>query len=275
VSPLTATLIVVVADVITATAMLLLFRRRAPEGGYFQDTQQATGVFTVLGTTFAVLLAFTFFLAFQSYDTARKSAEQEAVATTGLFHMSERFSPAVRNRLTGLLVCYARGVADQEWRTMHDDEESDVVTARIRALNTAFTRVRIGGPEEDAAYAKWLDYAADRAEGRRGRLAEAAPFVPAPVWAVLIIAGLLVTAYTLFFADRRERRVAQILMIGSVTTLVVSSLLLVKILDNPYGTHAGSIQPDAMRNSLALMQGELAGDRIALPGGCPQPARGG
>lgn len=274
-SPFTAILIVVVADVITVAAMLLLHRRPGSDGGYFHDSQQATGVFTMLGTTFAVLLAFTFLLAFQSYDTARQSGEQEAVATTGLFHMSERFSAPDRDRLAGLLVCYARGVANQEWRAMYDDEESDVVTARIRALNTSFGRVRIGGPEEDAAYAKWLDLESARAEGRRGRLAEASPFVPAPVWAVLIVAGLLVIVYTLFFADRRERRVSQILMIGSVTTIVVSSLLLVNILDNPYGTHAGSIQPDAMRNSLALMEAELADDGIPLPASCPRPVRAG
>jgi len=275
VSLLVTTLIVVAANVVTATAMLLVFRRRAPGDGFFHDSQQATGVFTVLGTTFAVLLAFTFFLAFQSYDTARQSGEQEAVATTGLFHMSERFSAPVRNRLAGLLVCYARGVANQEWRTMHDDKESPVVTARIRALDTSFGRVRIRGPEEDAAYTKWLDLESARAEGRRGRLAEASPFVPAPVWVVLIIAGLLVIVYTLFFADRRERRVAQILMICSVTTIVVSSLLLVNILDNPYGTHAGSIQPDAMRSSLARMEAELAADGIPLPASCRRLVRAG
>src|SRR5919199_4716975 len=47
-----AVLILVAANLVTVTAMLLL-RSRAPSGSFFQDTQQAAGVFAVVGTTFA------------------------------------------------------------------------------------------------------------------------------------------------------------------------------------------------------------------------------
>ena len=56
-----AALIVVVVTALAVSAMLLV-RRRAPEGSYFQDGDRAAGVFGVLATGFAVLVGFVVFL---------------------------------------------------------------------------------------------------------------------------------------------------------------------------------------------------------------------
>ena len=51
-----------------AAAAMLLVRRRAPEGSFFEDGDRASGVFGVLATGFFLLLGFVIFLAFESYD---------------------------------------------------------------------------------------------------------------------------------------------------------------------------------------------------------------
>src|SRR3954453_15382937 len=86
-------LIVVGANAIAALAMLAL-RRRAPSGGYFHDSQLAAGALAVTGTVYAVLVGFVFLLAFQSYETARSSSQDEAVATIGLFQSRISFPRA-------------------------------------------------------------------------------------------------------------------------------------------------------------------------------------
>ena len=58
---------------------MLLMRRNAPKGGYFNDGDRAAGVFGVLATGFSVLLGFIVFLAFETYDGARAGAEVEAL----------------------------------------------------------------------------------------------------------------------------------------------------------------------------------------------------
>ena len=62
-----------------AIAAMLIVRRRAPEGSYFQDGDRASGVFGVLATGFSVLLGFIIFLTFTSYDQSRSGAETEAL----------------------------------------------------------------------------------------------------------------------------------------------------------------------------------------------------
>jgi hypothetical protein len=76
--PLIAVSIIVGATAVAIAAMLLV-RRRAPEGSYFNDGDRAAGVFGVLATGFAVLMGFVVFLALTSYDAARSGAEAEAL----------------------------------------------------------------------------------------------------------------------------------------------------------------------------------------------------
>ena len=44
-----------------------------------------------------------------------------------------------------------------------------------------------------------------RQEARRTRLAEANPFVPGPLWIILLIGGVLVLVYMLLYADSGSR----------------------------------------------------------------------
>ena len=70
--------LIVFAVAVAAIGAMLLVRRGAPEGSYFEDGDRAAGVFGVLATGFAVLLGFVVFLSFESFDTSRSGAENEA-----------------------------------------------------------------------------------------------------------------------------------------------------------------------------------------------------
>src|SRR3954462_6280482 len=101
-----------------AIAAMLLVRRRAPEGSYFEDGDRASGIFGVLATGFAVLIGFVVFLAFESFDTSRSGAEAEARTVVQQFETAQFLPLAVRPPLLGDLVCYARTVIHQEWPRM-------------------------------------------------------------------------------------------------------------------------------------------------------------
>src|SRR6187399_3400902 len=109
-----AALIVALVAVLATTAMLLV-RRRAPQGSYFEDGDRAAGVFGVLATGFAVLIGFVVFLAFESFDTSRSGAEQEARILAQQFETAQFLPEQVRGPLSGDIVCYARAVVHREW----------------------------------------------------------------------------------------------------------------------------------------------------------------
>ncbi len=246
--------------VIAAVTLMFFARRRAPEGGFFSDLDRAAGVFGVLGTSFAVLLAFVIFVAFESYSNAKDKAGQEAVSVIELYHTAQLFPSPAREELTGQMTCYARSVIDDEWAAMKDRRESPLVQTWLAKVDATVDRDIRSEKEESTAFGHWLDQSASRREGRRGRLAEAKPFVPAPVWLALIIGASLLVLFMCFFADRSEAFLVQAMMIGAITAVVVTGLLVIRFLDRPYENRSGSIKPVEMRQTLKMIEQE--GDRV-------------
>ena len=110
--------VIVVAVTALAVAAMMAVQRRAPEGGFYADSDRASGVFGVLATGFSVLLGFLIFLGFESYDASRSGAEAEALTVAQQVQTAQRLSAEVGGELTGELVCYARWVIGDEWERM-------------------------------------------------------------------------------------------------------------------------------------------------------------
>src|SRR5262245_5763644 len=215
---------------------------------------------------FSGVLAFVIFLALESYQRARSEAGVEAVAVTELDRVADAFPPLERARLQGGLVCYARAVIHDEWPAMRAGHESELVEAWVVELGDIVAATKPRNAREEAALGQWLDEEALRRDGRRGRIAEAIPFVPVPLWVVLGLGAFLVLAYMCVQADPREHPWVQGITIGSVAALVVAGLLVVAFLDRPYGDHQGGIRPTEMERTLKLMERE--------PGRAPPPCNG-
>jgi hypothetical protein len=261
-----AGLIVFGVAALAITAMLLV-RRRAPAGSYFEDGDRASGVFGVLATGFAVLIGFVVFLAFESFDTSRTGAEAEARTVVQQFETVQFLPVAVRAQLSGDLVCYARTVIHQEWPRM---ESGTVGSSRnpwsltmLRTLQTANPR----SASEQTAYAKWFDQRSDREDGRADRIHGAEGVIPLPVWIVLLLASCVIFVYMLFFADSAERAIVQATMMGGVAVVITSTLLLLVFLDHPYQSGVGALRPVAMERALTQMRQERAflSTRIVIP----------
>jgi hypothetical protein len=250
-----------------AIACMLLVRRRAPEGSYFQDGDRAAGVFGVLATGYAVFAGFVIFLAFTTYDQSRNGAETEALLATQQFETA-RFMPVnVKERLSGELVCYARTVVEQEWPRLEAGAAGDALNPWGVAL---FRTLKIADPKtipEQAAYSKWLDQTSDREEARRDRIHGAANVIPDSLWLVLLLSAAVIFVFMLFFADSAEGAITQAMLIGSVAAVVTVTLLVIKALDAPYQGGLGQLQPAAMERALVVLDEERAvvGDQVPLP----------
>jgi hypothetical protein len=245
---------IVVGAVVVVIALLFVVRRRAPAGGYFADSTRAAGVFSVLARGVTVLLAFVIFLALQTFRTAKETAGEEAVATTQLYRTTALLPDPGASELRGDLVCYARAVVEGEWATMSAGRESARVQGWLDRMTSSIASLSPENQRETTAYGEWFDQDAQRREGRRGRLAQAEPFVPTLLWFVLVVGALLVIGYMLLFADPKERGRVQAFMVGGVTAVIASGLVVVAFLDAPYGGHTGSIHPTEMQRTLRLME---------------------
>jgi hypothetical protein len=261
--------IVTVLLVAAVCGALHLVRRIAPAGGLWSGGA-TYAVFGVLGTGVAVLLAFVILLGFQSFVAAKDSAGREAIAVTELARGSAFFGQPGRDEVRGELICYSRAVVEREWPAMARRQQSDVVEGWVIRLEQRAATAPVPGAREAEGLGQWLDESAARREGRRGRLAEAAPSVPPPLWAVLLLGVVVLVAYVVTFADPATRLWPQLLMVGSLTAVLVLSLLVVRFLDHPYGGASGSIRPTQMTLTLTQLEREAGSldppcDRTGLP----------
>ena len=261
-----AFLITAAVTSVAITAMLLV-RRRAPEGSYFQDGDRAAGVFGVLATGYAVFAGFVIFLAFTTYDQSLNGAEAEALLVGQQFETAQFLPDGARERLSGELVCYARNVVKQEWPRMETGAARDSLNPWGVAL---FRSLKLTEPKlasEQAAYSKWLDQTSDREEARRDRIHGAANVIPDSLWIVLIVSAAVIFVFMLFFADPAEGKWTQAMMVGSVVAVVTVTLLVIRALDNPYQPGLGQLQPAAMERTLTLLGEEqkVAGHTTPVP----------
>ena len=260
-----AGLVVVVVTALATTAMLLV-RRQAPAGSYFEDGDRAAGVFGVLATGFAVLLGFVVFLAFESFDTSRSGAEAEAEIVRQQFETAQFFPAAVRARLSGEIVCYARTVIHEEWPRMQAGTLGDTVdpwgVAMFRTLKTVAPR----SVAEQTAYSKWFDQRSDREDARADRTHGAEGVIPVPLWIVLLLSAVIIFLFMLLFADSAERAFVQAMMMGGVAVVISSTLLLLWFLDNPYHAGIGGLRPVAMERGIRILEQETAlGGKLRVP----------
>jgi Protein of unknown function (DUF4239) len=259
--------LVVAAVMAVAIAAMLLVRRRAPAGSYFEDGDRAAGVFGVLATGFAVLLGFVVFLAFESFDTSRSGAKTEAQIVREQFETAQLFPVAVRARLSGELVCYARTVIHSEWPKMEAGTLGDTVNPWTLAMFRITKTVQPRSASEQAAYGKWLDQRTDREDARSDRTHGAEGVIPLQLWIVLFLSAVAIFVFMLFFADSAERAVVQATMMGGVALVITSTLLLLWFLDHPYHSGPGGLRPVAMERTIRILNQEAAviNEKLTIP----------
>jgi len=246
---------------------MLVVRRRAPEGSFFQDGDRASGVFGVLATGFSILLGFVIFLTFTSYDLSRSGAETEALTVSQQVETAQFFPSSERKVLTGQLICYGRSVVHGEWAKMEAGTQGDTINPwGVRLFQT----LEVTAPKtavEQSAYDKWLEQTSAREQARQDRIHGAVGVVPSPLWIVLFFIAGVIFVYMLFFADRGEGAVTQGMLMGAVTSVLVVMLLLLIFLNSPFHKGVGGLRPVAMERTLGIVDQALGatGKTIKAP----------
>jgi hypothetical protein len=259
--------LIIAAVTAVAVGAMLLVRRGAPEGSRFRDGDRASGVFGVLATGFSVLLGFIVFLAFTSYDESRAGAEAEALVLAQQVQTAERLGPPVAARLTGQIICYGRSVVHIEWPQAIDGTLGDRINPWGVEMFETVKAAQLSTPARQAAYSKWLDQSSDREAARQDRIHGAVGVIPTPLWIVLFFISIVIFVFMLFFADSGEGAVTQGVLMGSVASVILAMLLLIRFLDSPFHEDVGGVKPVAMERTLRIIDEsiEAAGIRVRPP----------
>jgi hypothetical protein len=244
-----AALIVVGAATLAGLAFVFLDRTAAKP--FVPEAARGAPTLIVTGAAFSVVLAFVTLAAFQTYNSAKLGALTEADAVLAMARTAALYPPSQRDELRSDFVCYGRAVVDREWPAMRNGHPSALVDYWIGAYREVFGRLDLTSPREQLGFQDLLNLAGNRTAGRQQRLSQATPSVPTPLWLALVLGGCIAVGAQLSLAGSHVR--VHALLVAGLASVVAAGLLMIYVLDHPYQTHTGGIQPSAMRRTLVMI----------------------
>jgi hypothetical protein len=246
--------IVVILAAAGVAMLAMVGVRRISRGPLLTDPTRGTSMATVVGTAFAILLAFIIVDAFQTYSGAKSAAEEEATATLEMFRTVGFFPDEEREAVRSDIACYARAVTYSEWPAMREGETSPFVVPWINRWNATLLRFEPQSDREHLAFEEFLAEDDERTAAGIARFRASSPAVPTPLWIALIVGAVLGVALQLAMSDPRERLAVHGAMIAAVAAILTAGLVLVDYLDHPYSGEVGSVEPTAMEFSIDAMR---------------------
>ncbi len=234
-------LVVGVSTVLSVLGMLLV--RSFVDLSKLKAHHEVAGyLLSVIGTLYAVLLAFVVVEAQSNIQQARQTAEFEANSIADIFHYAGWFPVKTRAAVRGLCLDYVTAVVDEEW----DKMETFQFSARaVSGLHNMWHAVRQFEPVTEgqkAAYAAVLEELGNAGDNRRSRLLANHNGVSPLLWTVITVGGVLTITFTYFFGLENVR--AQMIMVALVAITLSLNIFLVAAYTYPFAGEF-KIEPDA------------------------------
>src|SRR5215467_13204452 len=113
-------LLLVGAAVFGAVLIELCARRLLPIELRRQHNDVAAAIFSIIGVTYAVLLAFVAMLAWEGFNRAKAASYAEAAVIQDVYMVSVGFTDPARSSMRNDIIAYARSVVNVEWPAQAD-----------------------------------------------------------------------------------------------------------------------------------------------------------
>lgn len=224
--------LIVIACVGAAIAFLHLVTRTS-SGSSRRESNDFTGaVVAVIGTTYAVLLAFMLSGVWNMFQQAQINAEQEANDLVNIFRISEQLPEPTRGTIEDLARRYAQNAIQTEFPSMSNEQLPPQGSQMITQMWKAASSIRANTSEESNALADLMSTLRSLTEHRRIRILQSHEMLPGILWMVLIAGGIITVAAACFFGVPNFRfHLLQVIVLSFLISLV---LVAIADIDRPY-----------------------------------------
>jgi hypothetical protein len=244
---------VIVGSVLAALAFLFVVTRSSATDSRKESNDFTGAVVAVIGTTYAVILAFMLSGVWNMFQQAEANAEQEANSLVNIWRVSSSVDLATGQALQALCQKYAENALNVEWPAMHDErpiprEGNEIINELWRLAGQSQDR---SGGTSIASY-QMMEELRMLTEFRRIRMMQSREELPGILRAVLIAGGIITVAASCFFGVPNFRfHVLQVVVLSFLIALV---LVAIADIDRPYQGSV-AVQPDGFTLALRTFQG--------------------
>jgi hypothetical protein len=246
--------ILIIVGCVGAAVLFLFVVTRASTAPSRKESNDFTGaVVAVIGTTYAVILAFTLAGVWNMFQQAQTNEEQEANSLVNVFRIAGQLQDPNAKPIQELCVRYADNALQREWLAMENEQlppEGGVMINQLWAL--AGQAQAHAQPDAIAAY-QLMEELRGLTQYRRIRAMQNREALPAILWAVLIAGGIITVTSACFFGVPNFRfHLLQVLVLSFLISLV---LVAIADIDKPYQGPV-RVQPEGFRYAARTLHGD-------------------
>jgi len=234
-----------------AVGGLILVQRFVPIALRRQHNDVAGFIYAVLGVVYAVLLGLMVVAVWEEWNAAAKTADEEANSLAEIFWLAARMPESEGHHIQELARSYARVVVDEEWPLMQQEKSSPKAWDVLDEIRANLQNFDPSTPAQRVLYEQGFERMNDLADARRDRLLEAEHGLPAILWVVLMVGGIVVVGFTYLFG--LDSTVIHLLMVAALALIISLVLFTVAALNFPFKGDI-TIGPEAMEQVLGRFE---------------------
>lgn len=245
--------LIILACVGAAILFLFLVTRTSTAPSRKESNDFTGAVVAVIGTTYAVILAFTLAGVWNMFQAAQANEEQEANALMNVYRIASQLRDPNAKAIQDLCIRYADNAVNREWPAMDNQqmppEGGEMINQFWVLAGQAQAHAR---PDAIAAY-QLMEELRGLTQYRRIRAMQCREALPAILWAVLIAGGIVTVVASCFFGVPSFRfHLLQVFMLSFLISLV---LVAIADIDRPY-QGAVRVAPEGFRFAVRTLHGD-------------------
>jgi hypothetical protein len=238
-------IVIIVACTLAALVFLYVVTRSSAAHERQASNDFTGAVVAVIGTTYAVILAFMLSGVWNMFQQAQANEEREANALVNIWRISSQLPASQGDAIQELCVQYAKVVIEEEWPAMEGGSSvKHAADAEVDQLWKAAGQSQAHSGADSIAIYQLVEELRMLTEYRRIRLMHSREELPGILRAVLIAGGIITVAASCLFGVPSFRfHLLQVIVLTFLLSLV---LVAIADIDRPY-QGAVRVEPEGFR----------------------------
>ncbi len=225
-------IVIIIAGVSGALLFLFLVTRTTTVPSRKESNDFTGAVVAVIGTTYAVILAFTLAGVWNMFQEAQANEEQEANSLVNVYRIASQLPDANARAIQDLCGRYAENALDREWPAMLNRKMPPEGGEMINQFWTLAGQAQARAPSGAIAAYQLMEELRGLTQYRRIRATQNRETLPFILWAILISGGIITVVSACFFGVANFRiHMLQVFMLSFLISLV---LVAIANIDRPY-----------------------------------------
>jgi len=234
--------LIIIACIVGALVFLFVVTRTSAAPARKESNDFTGAVVAVIGTTYAVILAFMLSGVWNMLQQAQTTEEQEANALVNVWRITGQLQVPGAQDAEAACVKYADNAIQKEWPAMLAAKTIPPENNEILNQLWKFAgQIQARSGNDSIAANQMMEELRLPTEYRRIRIMQSREELPAILWAVLIAGGVITVAAACFFGVPNFR--FHVLQVAVLSFLISLVLVAIADIDRPY-QGAVTVQPE-------------------------------